>query len=271
MNESGQFLLAKQVLTPYVQYFVAVVPEIRFTRIRPKARLMPRETAVHYAVYLRQCGEDVVLVFQCKQVSAARLSAPIAVKTQTQERGSMFTRLKKFLAVVVCSMLIFAAVPANAAVVSTGPVSVAVSLGPVSESLTITVSSGTLAIPATGFGPSNASPLLTVTTSGQLAAGHSSVSTFAQFSGGATVLTNGTQTVSNANMFAVVNGGAGVAFTSVIDTVAQSVLLGTANTPPAGAYSQVDTISLYINSTAYNALVPNTTYTGTLNFYANAL
>lgn len=189
----------------------------------------------------------------------------------------MKTTLKKIFAIALSLFVLFS-VPVANAVISSSPVTVAISLGPLAESLTVTTSSGTLAIPTTGYGPTNASPTLTVTTAGSLSSGHNYVETFGGFST-STALTNGTQTINAADVFLISDGGAGVPFTASIGTVPNTAFIGgkgsctgcTAGTIAPGGYNQVDTISLFIDQTAFVSLIPLTTYAGSMLIYSNAV
>ena len=266
MNESGQFLLAKQVLTPYVQYFVAVVPAIKFTRIRPKARLMNKETATHYAVYLRQCGEEVILVFNCKQVSSvARLSGPMnAVKSKLAERGSMYSRLKQFFTIALCALLVFAAVPAQAATVTSNTATIAVSFNQ-SEFLNV-AASGALTIPA-GGGESN---IETVTVSGLLSAGHPTLDVVAYFSSASALTgTAGTVTASNVQLYQ--GGSVTGAFTSTWDGQSNAFLLAefTTQISAGGNVSFPMSFGVGISPAGMAGLIPGAV-AGTLNVFAQA-
>ena len=87
-------LLARKPLTNHVSYFVTAVPQVYFTRLRPRARVMDRECCAAWAVYLAVLGHDVYPVVYKPKVSTQK-NAPIAPKSKTctEEITKMFSPL----------------------------------------------------------------------------------------------------------------------------------------------------------------------------------
>jgi hypothetical protein len=193
--------------------------------------------------------------------------------------------VKKFgRATLFVAIFVAFAVSANAQTISNSS-AVNVSLA-VTESLTVsaTPSSVTLANYSVTNGTASASSPIVVTTTGNLASGHAWILTAAYFSSASAALT-GPQNVPSSDLFVVVDGAAIAPCTAspggqvIPGVVAGAVCassagnnpslgaIGSQQNPPAGAYSQVDTVQL---SLAGAPNLPPGSYTGVLTFIAGA-
>jgi hypothetical protein len=185
-------------------------------------------------------------------------------------------RAALFLAIIA----VFA-VSANAQSIVSATSSTSLSLT-IAESLTVAATPSSINF--TGYnavaGTATASSPISVVTTGNLASGHAWLVTWG-YLGSTTAALAGPSNIPASDVFSSINGAAALACTYNANSSAQYVSgvvsgatcpgvngpIGGQQNPPAGAYTQTDTVALTLSGAS--ALAPGT-YTGTITFVAAA-
>jgi hypothetical protein len=187
--------------------------------------------------------------------------------------------------ILALMFLIVATANAQSIVSSTSQTSLNLSIG---ESLTVSATPASINFNnySLGAGTATASSPISVVTTGNLAPGHAWVVTWGYLSSPTAAL-SGPSNIPSSDVFAAIDGGAATACTNASAGSAQYIAgvvsgatcasqvgaaggngpIGAQQNPPAGAYSQTDSIVLSLSGASN--LLPGT-YSGVITFVAGA-
>lgn len=189
----------------------------------------------------------------------------------------MNSRTRFMILGLLAVAMMFVTLPANAQTVTSSTTATSLNLN-ISESLSVAATPASINFTGYNYtaGTATASAPISVVTTGNLAAGHTWVVTWA-YLGSTTAALAGPQNIPASDVFASINGGAAVACTydasgsgQYISGVVNGAVCPAANgpignqqNPPAGAYTQTDTVALTLAGAT--ALLPGS-YVGSITF-----